>query len=490
MQRLTNFIANADVPPGAGRYLPVLDPATGQVYAEVPESDASDVDAAVAAASEAFPAWSRSTVETRSRAMLRLADLIEANVERFAVAESRNTGKPITLARTVDIPRSTANFRYFATAILHSSSELHEFDGSGTPNGVPALNYTLRRPRGVAGLISPWNLPLYLLTWKIAPAIATGNTVVCKPSEVTPVSAAMLGELVREAGIPPGVINIIHGPGADTGSFIVRHAGIPTISFTGSTAIGKWIAHECGLRLKRVSLELGGKNAAIVFDDADLPATLDTLARSSFSNSGQICLCSSRILVHERLMGEVVAGLVERARALRQGDPSDPATQLGAVVSRAQLEKIEVYMHLAREAGATVHLGGKRPDPATLPARCRDGFFFPPTILSGLPPECRPEQEEIFGPIVSITPFRDEDEAIRLANATPYGLAAMIFTRDVTRAHRAAAAVDAGLVWVNCWMVRDLRTPFGGTKHSGLGREGGLDALRFFTEPRNVCIRL
>ena len=499
MLRLGNVINGQTRAAAGGAYLPVIEPATGRVHAEVPDSDGRDIDAAVAAASEAFPAWSATPADARSKVLLRLAELIERDVEAFAAAESDGVGKPITLARTVDIPRSAANFRFFATAILHQTGELHLFDGSPSlsPGGAgggaaprAAINYTLRKPRGVAGLIAPWNLPLNLLTWKIAPALATGNTCVCKPSEVTPVTAAMLAERAAEAGLPPGVLNVVHGRGTTAGGALVQHAGVPTISFTGSTAVGRWIGRECGERLKRVALELGGKNAMLVFEDAELETTIDLAARAAFSNSGQICLCTSRVLVHESVYERFVAGLVARAETLRVGDPRDEATQIGSVIGRQHLAKIDGLVRQAVGDGGVIRCGGGPVDSAALPERCRGGAFYRPTVITGLTPACRSEQEEIFGPVVSVSAFRDEAEALRLANATAYGLAGVICTRDLSRAHRVAAELQAGVIWVNCWMVRDLRTPFGGMKQSGVGREGGVDALKFFTEPKNVCVQV
>lgn len=499
MRRLTNFIAGEHRPPAGGQYIPVLEPATGAPYAEAPDSDHRDIDAAVDAARAAFPGWSATPADARSRVLLKLAEIIERDLDAFAAAESDDVGKPITLARAVDIPRSAANFRFFATAILHQPGDLHLFDGSASlsPGGAgggaaprSAINYTLRKPRGVAGLISPWNLPLHLLTWKLAPALATGNTCVAKPSEVTPATAALLADRAAEAGVPPGVLNIVHGRGTTAGGPLVQHPGVPTVSFTGSTAVGRWIGRECGERLKRVALELGGKNAMIVFDDADLEETLDLAARAAFSNSGQICLCASRLLVHESLHDRFLAGLAQRARALRVGDPRDAATQMGPVVSAEHLARIQSMVASAVADGGTVHCGGAALPESARPPRCRGGFFFAPTVLAGLPPACRAEQEEIFGPVVSVSSFRTEDEAVARANSTPYGLAAVVCTRDLSRAHRVAAHLDAGVIWVNCWMVRDLRTPFGGMKQSGVGREGGLDALKFFTEPRNICVQI
>ncbi len=487
MDRLTNFINGTAVPPSKGRYLELIEPATGRAHSSVPASESTDVAAAVNAAKAAFPAWSATPALTRHRHLSRLADLIDAHLERLARAESIDSGKPITLARTVDIPRSASNLRYFAGAVLHTQTETHEFDGAGVPGGIPALNYTLRRPRGVAGLISPWNLPLYLLTWKIAPALATGNTAVCKPSEFTPTTATILGELSAQAGLPRGVLNIVHGNGTDCGAEIIRHPDVPTISFTGSTKVGQWIAGTAGPMLKRMSLELGGKNPFIVFEDADFDDAVTTAVRAGFTNQGQVCLCGSRLLIHERIFDRFLAAFVERVKALKLGDPLEETTQQGALVTRQHLEKVASYVDLARQLGGKVLCGGS--PPATLPTRCKDGFFYLPTVISGLDPTCRVEQEEIFGPVVTVQPFRDDAHALALANGTSYGLAATIFTSNASRAQAIAANLEAGIIWVNCWLVRDLRTPFGGMKQSGVGREGGQEAIKFFTEPKNVCIK-
>ncbi|MBM4108546.1 MAG: aldehyde dehydrogenase [Phycisphaerae bacterium] len=490
MERLTNFIAGEHRPPESGQWLDVVEPATGAVYAQAPDSDASDVERAVSAAAAAFPAWSAVPAPERSRVLFRLADLLESNAERLARAESVDTGKPIALARRVDVPRSIANLRFFAGAVLHAAGEMFETDTPAAGGAERALNYTLRRPRGVAGLITPWNLPLYLLTWKIAPALATGNTVVAKPSEVTPMTAHLLTGLAREAGLPPGVLNVVHGRGDQPGAALVAHPDVPTLSFTGSTRVGRWIARTAGDLLKRVSLELGGKNPFVVFDDADLDDAARTAARAAFTNQGQVCLCGSRLIVHRAVADRVVDALAAWCAQVRIGDPLDDATDFGALTSDDHLHKVAGMVEEARRLGGRVVCGGARVPPARLPARCGGGAFYLPTVVTGLDPACRVEQEEIFGPVVTVQTFDTEDQAIALANATPYGLAATLFTRDVSRAHRAAAALDAGVVWVNCWMLRDLRTPFGGTKQSGVGREGGAEALRFFTEPRNVCLRL
>lgn len=494
MQKLANYINGRFVEPAAGRYLEKEEPATGAPIRGVPDSGAEDVAAAVEAAAAAFPAWAETPATERAAVLNRLADLIGRDRENLARAEAEDTGKPIAVARSVDIPRAAANLRYFAGAVQHGAGELHETDGIGAAGqGGRALNYTLRRPRGVAGCISPWNLPLYLFTWKVAPALATGNTVVGKPSEVTPTTATMLGELATEAGVPPGVLNIVHGTGKSAGAAIVEHPKVPTVTFTGSTAVGKWIAERAGGMFKRVSLELGGKNPFVVFDDAELEGesgAIATAARGAFSNQGQICLCGSRLLVQRGVADRVIEGVVKRAESLKIGDPLDEGTQFGSLVSRAHLEKVRRYVDLARELGGRVLCGGRAPDAASLPERCRGGAYYLPTVITDLPGDCAVIQEEIFGPVVTVQTFEDEAEALRLANCTNYGLAATVFTRDLSRAHRFAAGIEAGIVWVNCWMLRDLRTPFGGVKQSGVGREGGMEAIRFFTEPKNVCVRL
>jgi aminomuconate-semialdehyde/2-hydroxymuconate-6-semialdehyde dehydrogenase len=481
VRTLANFINGAQVPPAAGRYVDVLEPATGQAIARVPSSDAGDVSNAVAAAGAAFPAWSESPAAFRSGLLLRIADLIDARLEELALAESQDTGKPVSLARTLDIPRASANFRFFATAVLHTASDAHLTDHS-------ALNYTVRRPRGVAGLISPWNLPLYLLSWKIAPALATGNTAVAKPSELTPLTAALLADICVAAGLPAGVLNIVHGTGSEAGAALVAHPGVTTISFTGGTATGAAIAASAAPAFKKLTLEMGGKNPTVLFADADLDAAVPGILRSAFTNQGQICLCGSRILVEESVYGEFLERFVSGARSLVIGDPTDPRTDVGAVISAAHRDKIEAFIALAKADGGSILTGGDRP--ADLPARCRGGFFVAPTVITGLPMSCRVNQEEIFGPVVTVTPFRGEEMGVLMANDSPYGLAASLWTGNVTRAHRVADRIACGTVWVNTWLLRDLRVPFGGMKQSGLGREGGDEAIRFFTEAKNVCVKL
>ena len=481
MDRIRNYINGEFVAPISGDYLETIDPATGHVYGQVPDGDQRDVELAVEAAEKAFPSWSTTAADDRSRMLLKIADLIEADLERFARAECIDTGKPLSVARTIDIPRAVRNFRFFATAILHDRSESHATDHT-------AINYTLRRPRGVAGLISPWNLPLYLLTWKIAPAIATGNTAVAKPSELTPMTAYLLADLCRQACLPPGVLNIVHGLGPKVGSAISAHKRINTLSFTGGTLTGAEIARTAAPLFKKLALEMGGKNPNIIFADADLDEAFDGSIRAGFANQGQLCLCGSRIFVEKSIYSEFVERFVQKTRRLVVGDPLEPSTDQGALVSKPHLEKVRSYVQLARQDGGTIHCGGGTPD--RLNDRCKNGFFFEPTVITDLPLDCRVNQEEIFGPVVTISPFANESQVIEYANGTPYGLSASIWTRDLGRAHRMADRIAAGTVWINCWLLRDLRVPFGGMKHSGVGREGGEEALRFFTEPKNVCIKV
>lgn len=473
--RLANFIGGKFCPPAGGAYFDDIDPATGEPVAEVPDSDGRDIDSAARAAHQAFESWSRTPAAERSRLLLRLADLIEEHAEELAQLESRDSGKPISLARRLDIPRAVANFRFFGTAILHFASDAHVTDRA-------ALNYTLRQPIGIAGLISPWNLPLYLLSWKIAPAIVAGNTCIAKPSELTPMSANRLAGLSVEAGIPAGVINIVHGYGQKAGRALTVHDDVAVISFTGGTVTGSAIAANAAPRFKKLSLELGGKNPNVIFADADLDDAIATSIRSSFWNQGEICLCGSRIFVERSIYDPFVERFVAATKKLKVGEPSDESTDVGALISAAHVEKVTGYIELAKQEGGTVVTGGRRIE--------RRGFFVEPTVITGLSCDCRVLQEEIFGPVVTVTPFDREEEAIAFANSTRYGLSATLWTRDLQRAHRVAAAIDSGTVWINCWMLRDLRVPFGGMKESGVGREGGFESLNFFTETKNVCVKL
>src|SRR5256884_2891991 len=474
--RILNFIDGEFREPASGNYLDNWEPATGKAYSQVADSGKEDVDLAVAAAEKAFADWSKTPGQKRSQILLRIADLIERDLEKLTRAESIDTGKPLSLARSLDIPRAASNFRFFATAILHTESEAHITDNV-------AFNYTLRQPRGVAGLISPCNLPLYLLSWKIAPAIAVGNTANAKASELTPMTAYMLCDILLEAGLQNGVLNIVHGTGPNVGAAITVHPKINTISFTGGTVTGRKVAEACAPLFKKVSLELGGKNPNIIFADADLDAAIAGSVGSSFANQGQICLCGSRVFVERSAYKNFVDRFIDKTSKLKVGDPLDPATDQGAVVNKAQLDKIKFYVDLAQKEGGKIALGGKAP--ASINERCESGYFFPPTVVTDLPVSCRTNREEIFGPVVTITPFDNEAEVIGYANDCDYGLASSVWTQNLSRAHRVAEQINTGTIWVNCWLVRDLRGPFGGMKQSGVGRESGRETVRLFTEPKN-----
>jgi aminomuconate-semialdehyde/2-hydroxymuconate-6-semialdehyde dehydrogenase len=478
--RLANLIDGRLQAPQDNRWLDIYEPATGAVFASCPDSTAADVEAAVQAAQKAAPGWAAMPADERARLLHRLADLIDARLDEFAALESRDSGKPVALAKRLDIPRAVSNLRFFAAAIVAWDSESHAMESG-------AINYTLRRPLGVVGCISPWNLPLYLFTWKIAPALASGNAVVAKPSEITPCTAALLGELSIEAGFPPGVLNIVQGRGPTTGQAIVEHPAIKAVSFTGSTRTGASIAAAAAPHFKKVSLELGGKNPAIVFADAELSdENLDTIVRSGFANQGEICLCGSRLLVQRSIYDTFRERYLAKVNALRVGDPQDASSDLGALVSREHFGKVMGCIAQAREEGGRILSGGEA---LTVSGRCAEGWFVAPTVIDGLPNDAVTNQQEIFGPVVTLIPFDDEVDALAIANGTTYGLAASLWTTDLSRAHRMAAQLEFGIVWINCWLLRDLRTPFGGSKQSGVGREGGTEALRFFTEPRNICIR-
>lgn len=480
MQKILNYINGELIAPQSDKWLDNYNPATGKVYSLIPDSDSADVEAAYAAAKAAFPEWSTLSKDKRSAYLLKIAALIEQHLDRLALAESMDNGKPLKLAKTVDIPRAASNFHFYGTAILHYASHAHSMEDT-------AINYTLRQPVGVAGCISPWNLPLYLFSWKVAPALAAGCTVVAKPSEVTPMTAYLLSEICIEAGLPKGVFNIVHGLGGKVGNAIVSHKDIPLVSFTGGTATGKHIAGIAAPMFKKLSLELGGKNPNIIFADCDYEKMLATTLQSSFANQGQICLCGSRIFIERPLYDKFKTDFVSRVKALKVGAPQEEGTKVGAVVSQPHQEKILSYIELARQEGGTVLTGGNK---VILEGDYAGGYYIEPTVIEGLHFNCRTNQEEIFGPVVTLTPFDTEEEVLKMANSTTYGLASIVWTEHLTRAHRMANQIHAGIVWINCWLLRDLRTPFGGVKASGVGREGGFEALDFFTEPKNVCVKL
>jgi aminomuconate-semialdehyde/2-hydroxymuconate-6-semialdehyde dehydrogenase len=468
------------VEPVSKKYLDNVNPATGEVYSLIPDSDEEDVAVAVRAAKAAFPGWSNMPVSDRSAFLLRISALIDKNLDRLALAESIDQGKPLWLAKAVDIPRARDNFHFYATGAIHVATEAHATENS-------SINYTLRQPIGIAGCISPWNLPLYLFTWKIVPALAAGNCVVAKPSEITPMTAYLLAQLCREAGLPKGVLNIVHGLGPKVGAAIVTHPEIPAISFTGGTKTGEWIAKTAGPLFKKLSLELGGKNPNLVFADCNFDDAVKTSVNAAFSNQGEICLCGSRIFIERSIYEKFKEAFLKRVETLKVGDPLEAESRMGAIASKAHMEKILSYIDLAKEEGGKLLSGGKQ---LNMPGKNANGFFIEPTVFEDLPYDCRTNQEEIFGPVVTLTPFETEDEALMMANSTQYGLAGTIWTENLARAHRVAARLHSGIIWINCWLVRDLRTPFGGMKNSGVGREGGFEALRFFTEEKNVCIKL
>ena len=479
MIKLQNFINGNYIAPISDAYIDNYEPATGQVYSLIPDSDERDVELAVEAAENAFPIWSNMSNEERSKILVKLSEGIEARMEEFVQAESRDNGKPASLAGHVDIPRAVSNFHFFATAITHFASESHHMQGEG-------INYTLRKPIGIVGCISPWNLPLYLFSWKIAPALAAGNCVIAKPSEITPYTAYLLGQVAKDAGMPAGVLNILHGLGAKVGDAIVKHKKIKAISFTGGTKTGEYLARTAAPMFKKLSLELGGKNPVVIFADCDFEEMLSTTVRSSFSNQGQICLCGSRIFVERAIYEKFKTAFVEKVNKAIVSNPTDPKANMGALVSLPHLEKVLSYVALAKEEGGKVLTGGTR---VQLEAPYENGYYMRPTVIEGLAHDCRTNQEEIFGPVVTLTPFDSEEEALMMAISTEYGLQTTLWTNDLKRAHRFADLAQSGIVWINCWMVRDLRTPFGGVKSSGVGREGGWEALRFFTEPKNVFVK-
>lgn len=478
MQYLNNYIDGNYADPIADDWLDLYNPSNGDVYGKLAKSKKEDVENAYKAAAVAFPSWSNTSIDERSRILLKVAELIEKNLDRLAEAESMDNGKPLSLAKAVDIPRASSNFRFFGNAITQFASEAHESVGMNT------MNFTLRQPIGVVGCISPWNLPLYLFTWKVAPAIAAGNCVVAKPSEVTPLTAFLLGEILTEAGLPKGVLNIVQGVGPETGQAIVEHPNIKAISFTGGTKTGEHLARTAAPMFKKLSLELGGKNPNLIFADCNYDKMIDTTVRSSFANQGQICLCGSRIFVERSLYSKFKSDFVAKVSALKIGDPSKADTNIGALVSKEHLEKVQSYIALAETEGDTILCGGKRITVEGL----ENGYYLEPTIIEVTSNSCKLNQEEIFGPVVTIMPFDTEDEVIAMANDVKYGLSSTLWTSNVNRTMRVSKKLEAGIVWVNTWLNRDLRTPFGGVKQSGVGREGGFEALKFFTEAKNVCI--
>ncbi len=478
MITIQNYINGEIVNAQSNEYLDNYNPSTGQVYSKIANSDHVDVDAAFQAAIIAQPQWENTSAEDRFRVMNKIAELIEERLDEFAKAESLDQGKPYWLAKN-EIRRAAQNMRFFATAAMQFASESHATENK-------AINYTLRQAIGVVGCISPWNLPLYLFTWKIAPALAAGNAVIAKPSEFTPMTAYLFSKICIEAGLPNGVLNIIHGLGPKVGQAIVEHKGIKAISFTGGTVTGASIASIAAPKFKKLSLELGGKNPNIIFGDADIDKAIKTTVNTSFMNQGEICLCGSRLYIHSSIYEQVKERLIEAVKALKIGDPLDDSTRIGAIVSKQHFEKVLGYIELAKQEGGKILLGGE----AIKPDGFDNGWFIQPTLIEGLDSVCRTNQEEIFGPVISISPFDYTDEIIEIANGTEYGLAATIWTENLTLAHRVAQRLQFGIVWVNCWLLRDLRTPFGGMKNSGVGREGGWEAMRFFTEPKNVCIAL
>ncbi len=476
---IQNYINGEFVTPILGGTLDNYNPSSGEVYGQIPNSTSEDVQLAYEAAKDAFPHWSKTTLEERSRILINISELLESNLERFAAAESKDNGKPLRLATQIDIPRAASNFRFFGNAITQFAAESHE------SVGLDAVNFTLRQPIGVVGCISPWNLPLYLFTWKIAPAIAAGNCVVAKPSEITPMTAFLLGEICAEAGLPKGVLNMVHGLGVTTGQAIVAHPSIKAISFTGGTETGAHIARVAAPMFKKLSLELGGKNPNIIFADCDYEAMLETTVRSSFANQGQICLCGSRIFVEEAIYERFKADFIQKVKQLKVGHPSEETTTIGALVSKPHLEKVASYIKIAEDEGGRILVGGLQ---ETVP-NYENGYYLQPTVIEIATNNCRINQEEVFGPVVTVMPFKTDAEALTLANDVSYGLSATLWTNNLNRSMLFSQQLQTGIVWVNTWMLRDLRTPFGGTKASGVGREGGFEALRFFTEPKNICIK-
>ena len=479
MKKIANYINGKLIEPKSNSYINNYNPATGQVYSLIPDSNEEDVKIAIESAKNAFPLWSKLKNSERSRWLEKISNGINDRQDELALAESIDNGKPLKLAKKVDIPRACENFKFYATAIQHFASESHH-------NTDSTINFTLRKPVGVAACISPWNLPLYLFSWKIAPALAAGNTVVAKPSEITPMTAYLLSEICHNIDLPAGVLNIVHGLGSNTGNSIISSDDIDLVSFTGGSSTGAHIAKILAPKFKKMSLELGGKNPNIIFDDCDFDEAIRTSLNSSFANQGQICLCGSRIIIQRGIYEKFKNEFVAQTNKIIVGDPMNDKSRLGAIVSKLHYEKILNYIELAKKEGGSILSGGAS---VKLAGNLSEGWYIRPTIIEGLDQQCRTNQEEIFGPVVTIQPFDTEEEAVELANSNNYGLAATIWTSDLSKAHRCSENIKSGIIWVNCWLQRDLRTPFGGMKNSGVGREGGWEALRFFTEPKNVCIK-
>lgn len=483
MKQYRNFINGRFVE--SQKQFPGINPATGHHVAQVHEATQEMVDEAIAAGHEAVRSWGSTSVADRADLLYRIADEIDRRADDFLEAEVSDTGKPVSLASKLDIPRGAANFRIFADILKTAPLETFRTD---LADGAHAINYTVRKPVGVVGIISPWNLPLLLFTWKVAPALACGNAVVAKPSEETPGTATLLAEVIQSVGLPPGVFNLVHGFGPNsTGEFITKHPDIDAITFTGESKTGTAIMHAAAPGVKPVSFELGGKNAAIIFADCDFDKTIEGMARAAFLNSGQVCLCSERIFVQRPIYDRFVAALVERAKRIKLGSPTDTSTEMGPVISAGHRDKVLSYYALARSEGAEFLVGGGTP---RFGNALDGGFWVEPTLIAGLADEARSVSEEVFGPIAHVTPFDTEAEVIRRANATPYGLAATIWTSNVNKAHRVAQSMNVGIAWVNAWFLRDLRTPFGGSGLSGIGREGGLHSLNFYSELTNVCVHI
>ncbi len=478
MKKITNFINGEYVLPISNHWIDKINPATGELTAVITNSDSNDIEFAYQSARNAIKDWAKTSNELRFRILMRISELIEMRTDELALAETIDTGKPLKLSKEIEIPRAASNFRFFATAAMQFASESHA--------NLQSINYTLRQPIGVVGCISPWNLPLYLFTWKIAPALATGNCVIAKPSEMSPTTAYLLGEICNEAGLPKGVLNIVHGLGSSCGDAIVRHPEIKAISFTGGTKTGQIISSVAGPMFKKLSLELGGKNPCLVFADCDMNKTVSEVARLAFSNQGQICLCGSRILIEESIYEEFKIQLIEKVKKLKIGDPLDQDTQFASLISQEHKAKVLAYIELAKQEGGNILIGGNE---LKLNGRCANGSFVEPTLIEGLGPACRTNQEEIFGPVITLQKFKSDEEAIALANDSQYGLAASIWTTHLSRSQILSQRLNFGIVWINCWLNRDLRTPFGGMNASGVGREGGWEAMRFFTEAKNVCIQ-